>query len=41
MKTILFYFSLPRRVKELRALISHLQPLGKIGEIQKLFDIKR
>jgi len=40
MKTLAFYFSLPRRIKELKALIGHLQPVGKIGEIQKIFDIK-
>ena len=40
MKTILFYLSLPRRFKELKDLIGYMQPVGKIGKIQKIFDIQ-
>lgn len=40
MKTFLFYISLPRRFKELKQLIGHLQPVGKIGEIQRIFGIE-
>lgn len=40
MKTLLFYLSLPRSFNQLKQLIGHLQPVGKIGEIQKIFRIK-
>lgn len=39
MKTIRFYLSLPWRYQKLKELIEHLQPVGKIGEVQRLFDI--
>lgn len=39
MKTILFYLSLPRRYRQLKDLIEHLQPVGKVGEVQRVFDI--
>jgi len=40
MKTLLFYLKLPGRLRRLKKLIGHLQPVGKIGEIQQIFDIK-
>jgi hypothetical protein len=39
MKTILFYLSLASQYKKLKNLLQGLQPIGKIGEIQKIFDI--
>lgn len=40
LSTIKFYWSLPKRYLQLVQCIGHLQPVGKIREIQDIFEIK-
>jgi hypothetical protein len=35
---IRYILSLPSKVKELEKIVGHLQPVGKFGEIQRLFN---
>jgi hypothetical protein len=37
---IWYILSLPSKVKELEKIVGHLQPVGKFGEIQRIFNFK-